>query len=130
MKKYLRLILEILMGLLLAGAVTVAYWSYSGKSHVMGELTEASEGMEEAQQELDKTAKELKEAQEKVAEYEPAAKQMAAMKEAFSNGVVLQDYEAFIKAQKKPHHQRAPTRFGRFTVDDERTRRSRYRQRI
>ena len=102
MKKYLRLILEILMGLLLAGAVTVAYWSYSGKSHVMGELTEASEGMEEAQQELDKTAKELKEAQEKVAEYEPAAKQMAAMKEAFSNGVVLQDYEAFIKAQKSP----------------------------
>jgi carbonic anhydrase len=68
----------------------------------MGELTEASEGMEEAQQELDKTAKELKEAQEKVAEYEPAAKQMAAMKEAFSNGVVLQDYEAFIKAQKSP----------------------------
>jgi len=102
MKKHLRLILEILMGLLLAGAVTVAYWSYTGKSHVMGELTEASEGMEEAQQELDKTAKELKEAQEKVAEYEPAAKQMAAMKEAFSNGVVLQDYEAFIKAQKGP----------------------------
>jgi carbonic anhydrase len=58
--------------------------------------------MEEAQQELDKTAKELKEAQEKVAEFEPAAKQMAAMKEAFSNGVVLQDYEAFIKAQKGP----------------------------
>jgi hypothetical protein len=28
----------------------------------MGELTQASEGMEEAQQELDKTAKELKEA--------------------------------------------------------------------
>lgn len=102
MKKHLRLILEILMGLLLAGAVTVAYWSYSGKSHVMGELTEASEGMEEAQQELDKTSKELKEAQEKVAEYESAAKQMAAMKEAFSNGVVLQDYEAFIKAQKGP----------------------------
>lgn len=102
MKKYLRLIFEILMGLLLAGAVTLAYWSYSGKSHVMGELTEASEGMEEAQQELDKTSKELKEAQEKVAEYESAAKQMAAMKEAFSNGVVLQDYEAFIKAQKGP----------------------------
>ena len=102
MKKHLRLILEILMGLLLAGAVTVAYWSYNGKSLVMGELTQASEGMEEAQQELDKTAKELKEAKEKAEEYEPAAKQMAAMKEAFSNGVVLQDYEAFIKAQKGP----------------------------
>jgi len=102
MKKHLRLILEILMGLLLAGAVTVAYWSYNGKSLVMGELTQASEGMEEVQQELDKTAKELKEAKEKAEEYEPAAKQMAAMKEAFSNGVVLQDYEAFIKAQKGP----------------------------
>jgi carbonic anhydrase len=102
MKKHLRLIIEILMGLLLAGAVTVAYWSYTGKSNVMGELTEASEGMEEAQQELDKVSKELKEAQEKVAEYEPAAKQMAALKDAFSNGVVLQDYEAFIKVQKGP----------------------------
>lgn len=102
MKKHLRLILEILMGLLLAGAVTVAYWSYNGKSLVMGELTQASEGMEEVQQELDKTAKELKEVKEKAEEYEPAAKQMAAMKEAFSNGVVLQDYEAFIKAQKGP----------------------------
>ena len=102
MKKHLRLIFEILLGLLLAGAVTVAYWSYSGKSHVMGELTEASEGMEEAQQELDKVSKELKEAKEKLEELEPAAKQMVALKDAFSNGVVLQDYEAFIKAQKGP----------------------------
>jgi carbonic anhydrase len=102
MKKYLRLLFEILMGLLLAGALALAYWSYSGKSSVLGELSQASEGMEEAQQELDKLEKDLKEAQEKVAEYEPAAKQMAAMKDAFSNGVVLQDYEAFIKAQKGP----------------------------
>ncbi len=102
MKKYLRLILEIVMGLLLAGAVAFGYWSYSGKNHVMSELSEASEGVTEAQEELEKLTKELEEAKEKLEEAEPAAKQLAAVKDAFSNGVVLQDYEAFIKAQKGP----------------------------
>ena len=100
MKKYLRLIIEIVMGLLLAGALAFGYWSYTGKNHVMGELTEASEGATEAQAELEKLAKELAEAKEKLEESEPAAKQLEAVKESFSNGVVLQDYEAFIKAQK------------------------------
>jgi carbonic anhydrase len=56
----------------------------------------------EAQDELEKLTKELEEAKEHLEEYEPAAKQMAAIKESFANGVVLQDYEAFIKAQKGP----------------------------
>ncbi len=102
MKNYLRLIIEIVMGLLLAGALAFGYWSYSGKNHVMSELTEASEGVTEAQEELEKLTKELEEAKEKLEEYEPAAQQMAAVKESFSNGIVLQDYEAFIKAQKGP----------------------------
>ena len=102
MKKHLRLIIEIVMGLLLAGALAFGYWSYSGKNHIMSELTEASEGASEAQQELEKLTKELEEAKEKLEEYEPAAQQMAAVKESFSNGIVLQDYEAFIKAQKGP----------------------------
>lgn len=102
MKKYLRLIVEIVMGLLLAGALAFGYWSYSGKNHVMGELTEASEGASEAQAELEKLTKELDEAKEKLEESEPAAKQLEALKESFTNGVVLQDYEAFIKAQKGP----------------------------
>jgi len=102
MKKHLRLIIEIVMGLLLAGALAFGYWSYTGKNHVMSELTEASEGATEAQEELEKLTKELEEAKEKLEEYEPAAQQMMAVKESFSNGIVLQDYEAFIKAQKGP----------------------------
>ena len=50
MKKYLRLIIEIVMGLLLAAAVAFGYWSYTGKNHIMNELTEASEGATEAQE--------------------------------------------------------------------------------
>ncbi len=102
MKKYLRLIIEIVMGLLLAGALAFGYWSYSGKNHVMSELSEASEGATEAQEELEKLTKELEEAKGHLEEAEPAAKQLAAVKDSFSNGVVLQDYEAFIKAQKGP----------------------------
>lgn len=102
MKKYLRLIIEIVMGLLLAGALAFGYWSYTGKNHVMHELTDASEGITEAQEELEKLTKELEEAKEKLEEAEPAAKQLDAVKESFANGVVLQDYEAFIKAQKGP----------------------------
>ena len=102
MKKYIRLIIEFVMALLLAGALAFGYWSDSGKNHVMHELTDASEGMTEAQAELEKLTKELDEAKEKLEEYEPAAQQLSAVKESFSNGVVLQDYEAFIKAQKVP----------------------------
>jgi len=90
------------MGLLLAGALAFGYWSYTGKTHVMHELTDASEGIDEAKEELEKLTKELEEAKEKAEELEPAAKQLAAVKDSFSNGVVLQDYEAFIKAQKGP----------------------------
>ena len=102
MKKYIRLIIELVMALLLAGALAFGYWSDSGKNHVMHELTDASEGMTKAQAELEKLTKELDEAKEKLEEYEPAAQQLSAVKESFSNGVVLQDYEAFIKAQKVP----------------------------
>jgi hypothetical protein len=102
MKKYLRLIIEVVLGLLLAGALALAYWSYTGKSHVMTELTDASEEVTETQQELEKLTKELAETKEKLEELEPAAKELAAVKDSFSNGVVLQDYEAFIKAQKGP----------------------------
>ncbi len=102
MKKYLRLIVEVVMGLLLAGSLAVSYWSYTGKTHAMHELTDASEGITEVQEELDKLTKELAEAKEKAEELEPAAKELAAVKDSFANGVVLQDYEAFIKAQKGP----------------------------
>ena len=51
MKKYLRLILEIVLGLLLAGALAFGYWSYSGKSHALKEASELAEGKDEASEE-------------------------------------------------------------------------------
>jgi carbonic anhydrase len=102
MKKYLRLVLEIVLGLLLAGAGAFAYMSYSDKNHAVQELTEASEGMGEAQEELEKLTKALEEAKEQLKELEPVTTEFAAVKAAFSNGVVLEEYDAYLKAQKGP----------------------------
>jgi carbonic anhydrase len=102
MKKYLRLILEIVLGLLLAGAAAFAYMSYSAKTHAVQELSEASEGMGEAQEELEKLTKELEETKEQLKAMEPAVTEFASVKDAFSNGVVLEEYDAYIKAQKGP----------------------------
>ena len=54
MKKYLRLIAEIVLGLLLVAALAFGYWSYTGKKHVMHELTDVSEGADEAKDEIEK----------------------------------------------------------------------------
>jgi carbonic anhydrase len=102
MKKYLRLVLEIVLGLLLAGAAAFAYMNYSAKAHVVQELSEASEGIGEAKEELEKLTKELEEAKEQLKEMEPPLTEFASVKDAFSNGVVLEEYDAYIKAQKGP----------------------------
>ena len=102
MKQYLRLIIEVVLGLLLAAALAFGYWSYSGKTHVMHELTDASEVRDEAQEEVEKLTKELEEAKEKITELEPAAAQLSALRGSFENGVVLQDYEIFMKSLKGP----------------------------
>ncbi len=102
MKKYLRLILEIVLGLLLAGALAFGYWSYAGKSHALKEASELAEGKDEASEEAKKLQDELEEAKAKLAELAPAAAQLEALKGSFENGVVLQDYEAFIKSLKGP----------------------------
>jgi carbonic anhydrase len=102
MKKYLRLIAEIVLGLLLVAALAFGYWSYTGKKHVMHELTDVSEGADEAKEEIEKLTQALEEAKEKVEELEPAAKQLEALKGSFDNGVVLQDYEVFVKSLKGP----------------------------
>ena len=65
-------------------------------------MTDVSEGVDETKQELEKVTKELAEVKEKAETFEPAARELAAVKGSFENGVVLQDYEAFIKAQKGP----------------------------
>jgi len=69
---------------------------------VVQELSEASEGIGEAKEELEKLTKELEEAKEQLKEMEPAVTEFAAVKDAFSNGVVLEEYDAYIKAQKGP----------------------------
>ena len=38
MKQYLRLIIEVVLGLLLAAALAFGYWSYSGKKHIQHDL--------------------------------------------------------------------------------------------
>ena len=83
MKKYLRLLIEIVMGLLLAGALAFSYWSYNGKAHAIDELTDVSEGVDEAKQELEKVNKELAETKEKADSFEPAARELAAVKGSF-----------------------------------------------
>lgn len=102
MKKYLRLIAEIVLGLLLVAALAFGYWSYTGKKHVMHELTDVSEGADEAKEEIEKLNEELEAAKEKLAELGPAAAQLEAVKASFENGVVLQDYEVFVKSLKGP----------------------------
>jgi carbonic anhydrase len=102
MKKHLRLLFEIVVVLLMLGAGAFGYWSYTSKANVVNELTDLSEGAGENKEALEKATKELENLKEKAEKYEPAAKQFEAVKSAFENGVVLEDYKAFIKAQKGP----------------------------
>ena len=67
MKKYLRLILEILLGICLVAASTLAYLNYSAKKHLVAEVGELTEQLGEA-----------KEALEKAHETEPSADEHAA----------------------------------------------------
>jgi len=62
MKKYLRLILEILLGICLVATSTLAYMNYSAKKHLLAEVGELTEQIGEA-----------KEALEKMHDTEPAA---------------------------------------------------------
>ena len=55
-----------------------------------------------SEEEVEKLTKELEEAKEKLTELEPAAAQLAALRGSFENGVVLQDYEIFMKSLKGP----------------------------
>ena len=52
MKKYLRLILEILLGICLVAASTLAYLNYSAKKHLVAEVGELTEQLGEAKEAL------------------------------------------------------------------------------
>ena len=101
MKKYLRLILEVLLGISLVAAATLAYLNYSAKKHLAVEVAELTEQLEEAQAALEKTSEEKPPAEEEKPEASNTTSQeLDALKAAFTNGVVLQDMETLYKAQK------------------------------
>ena len=100
MKKYLRLFLEIVLGLLLVAAGAFGYMNFSGKKHISHELTEVVESLDEAKEELAKTSEELQEAEAKVKELSAKARELEAVKAAFANGVLLGDIESIYKGLK------------------------------
>jgi len=101
MKKYLRLILEVLLGICLLATATLAYMNYSAKKHLADEVAELTEQLEEAQAALEKSSEEAPPAEEHAADTSNTTSQeLDALKAAFTNGVVLQDMETLYKAQK------------------------------
>ena len=100
MKKYLRLILEILLGVCFIAASTLAYMNYSAKKHLVAEVGELTEQLGEAKEALEKMHESEPAADEQAAESGTSTQELDALKAAFSNGVVLQDMELLYKAQK------------------------------
>ena len=101
MKKYLRLILEILLGICLVATATLAYWNFSAKKHLNEQVAELSEQLDEARESLEKVQEEAAASnQPKDEPVSTSVQEMDALKSAFANGVVLQDVELLYKAQK------------------------------
>ncbi|MEI6384501.1 MAG: carbonic anhydrase family protein [Betaproteobacteria bacterium] len=100
MKKYLRIILEVLLAMLLVGAAAMAYWNYAGKKHISYELAEVTEQVDEAKEALEKAEEEMKELKENIEKLETSVRQIDSLKAAFANGIVLQDVETSYKGQK------------------------------
>ena len=101
MKKYLRLILEILLGICLVATATLAYWNFSAKKHLNEQVAELSEQLDEAKESLEKVQEEA--AASLLPKDEPentSVQELEALKSAFANGIVLQDVELLYKAQK------------------------------
>ena len=101
MKKYLRLILEILLGICLVATATLAYWSFSSKKQLNEQVSELSQQIDEMKESREKAVEEAEAAKEVKPEPENSAiQEMEALKAAFANGIVLQDVETLYKAQK------------------------------
>ena len=101
MKKYLRLILEILLGICLVATATLAYWNFSSKKHLNEQVSELSQQLDEMKESMEKVSEEAQAAKDVKPEPENAAiQEMEALKSAFANGIVLQDVETLYKAQK------------------------------
>ncbi|MEY3502977.1 MAG: Carbonic anhydrase precursor [Pseudomonadota bacterium] len=101
MKKYLRLILEILLGICLVASATLAYWNFSSKKHLNEQVSELSQQLDEMKESMEKASEEAQAAKDVKPEPENASiQEMEALKSAFANGIVLQDVETLYKAQK------------------------------
>jgi carbonic anhydrase len=101
MKKYLRLILEILLGICLVATATLAYWNFSSKKHLNEQVSELSQQIDEMKESMEKASEEAEAAKDVKPEPENSAiQEMEALKSAFANGIVLQDVETLYKAQK------------------------------
>ena len=101
MKKYLRLILEILLGICLVATATLAYWNFSSKKQLNEQVSELSQQLDEMKESMEKASEEAQAAKDVKPEPENASiQEMEALKSAFANGIVLQDVETLYKAQK------------------------------
>jgi carbonic anhydrase len=101
MKKYLRLILEILLGICLVATATLAYWSFSSKKQLNEQVSELSQQLDEMKESMEKVSEEAEAAKDVKPEPENVSiQEMEALKSAFANGIVLQDVETLYKAQK------------------------------
>jgi len=100
MKKYLRIILEVLLVLILVAVAAFAYTNYSGKKHISEDLSQSSEELDQTKEALDKATEDLDAYKEKVAALTKDQIQLNALKSAFANGVVLADVDALYKKEK------------------------------
>ena len=97
MKKYSRLILEILLGICLVATAALAYWNFSAKKHLNEQVAELSEQLDEAKESLEKVHEEAAASHEPKEEPEnTAAQEMDALKSAFANGVMDQGVDVIL----------------------------------
>ncbi|NDC61464.1 MAG: carbonic anhydrase family protein [Betaproteobacteria bacterium] len=101
MKKHLRTILEVLLGICLIATAALAYMNYSAKKQLAEEVAELTEQLDEAKEALEKSHEEASAIEAPDAEAHATANfELDALKAAFTNGVVLQDVETIYKSQK------------------------------
>ena len=100
MKKYLRIILEVLLGLLFVVASVLAYVNWSGKRHAVVEVSSVSQEMEELDKDLKDAEEEVKHLKGEMDALQPRVFQLDAVKAALSGGQVLQDMETLYKGGK------------------------------
>jgi carbonic anhydrase len=89
------IIVVVVLVLIAGGAGGFAFMQYSSASQAQAEL----EKLQEIQQKFDALVKESESQQASIASLIEKAQQFDAVKEALSNGVLLQDLEAILKAQ-------------------------------